>query len=109
MSGPFGFDSSTTRPALADAASIRSRAALASRSARSPDAPTCPPARVPGGTDPHRHIPALANRTFAVAQSGMQTPTDEIQGRDTLRYLRLMLLVIPLLLLVAITLYAWWT
>ena len=39
----------------------------------------------------------------------MHTPTDENQGRDTLRYLRLMLLVIPLLLLVAIALYAWRT
>ncbi|OIH84599.1 hypothetical protein BLJ79_10720 [Arthrobacter sp. UCD-GKA] len=39
----------------------------------------------------------------------MHTPVDENQGRDTLRYLRLMLLVIPLLLLVAIALYAWWT
>ncbi|MFI8411768.1 hypothetical protein ACIGB6_04645 [Paeniglutamicibacter gangotriensis] len=39
----------------------------------------------------------------------MHTPDDENQGRDTLRYLRLMLLVIPLLLLVAVALYAWWT
>lgn len=35
----------------------------------------------------------------------MHTITDEYQGRDTLRYVRLMLLVIPLLLLVAILIY----
>lgn len=35
----------------------------------------------------------------------MHTITDEHQGRDTLRYVRLMLLVIPLLLLVAIVIY----
>ncbi len=39
----------------------------------------------------------------------MHTPMDENQDRDTLRYLRLMLLVIPLLLLVAIAWYACWT
>ncbi|MGJ9403889.1 hypothetical protein [Arthrobacter sp. KK5.5] len=39
----------------------------------------------------------------------MTTSLDRRQARDTLRYLRLMLLVIPLLLAVAIVIYAAWT
>ncbi|MEE1621927.1 hypothetical protein ACQ7DA_09560 [Zafaria sp. J156] len=39
----------------------------------------------------------------------MATSSETHQARDTLRYLRLMLLVVPLLLLVAIAVYAWWT
>lgn len=50
-------------------------------------------------------LPDAGQRGPGIAQSGMGNSVQSFYGRDTLRYVRLMLLVVPLLLVVAIIVY----